>query len=256
MNTDKLVTILAAAGFFFMSLNAWAYTIDDNYTGASPTGSGWQGADVIGYAGYFDSDRIEVTYNGSWIYIDVYSRYLDNIGQFQTELGDLFLATGGWNPYGDQPYVNDNYNNTGTNWNYALVLDNHLPGAGQISGSFELFSFDQGSPVLSWAPAGYIYRDGQLVQFQPDANAAALAVGLWSINNLGGQDEDDHLRFALNYSFGEIPELAIHWAMSCGNDVVEGSVPAAPVPEPATVLILGSGLLGLGSLRKRQRKTT
>ncbi len=50
-------------------------------------------------------------------------------------------------------------------------------------------------------------------------------------------------------------DLAAHWTMSCGNDVIAGSVEIAPVPEPATMLLFGTGLVGLaGVARKRKMK--
>jgi hypothetical protein len=44
----------------------------------------------------------------------------------------------------------------------------------------------------------------------------------------------------------------IHWTMECGNDylVLKGDV--SPVPEPATMSLLGLGLLGLLGLRKKK----
>jgi hypothetical protein len=42
-----------------------------------------------------------------------------------------------------------------------------------------------------------------------------------------------------------------HWTMSCGNDVVEGT---APVPEPATMLLFGTGLAGLATIRRKKMK--
>jgi hypothetical protein len=46
--------------------------------------------------------------------------------------------------------------------------------------------------------------------------------------------------------------LDAHWTMSRGNDQIKGSVDVAPVPEPATMLLFGTGLLGLGGLLRRQ----
>ena len=54
-----------------------------------------------------------------------------------------------------------------------------------------------------------------------------------------------------------------HWTMSCGNDAIDGftiipgaSVVAAPVPEPATIALLGIGLAGMGGgyFRRRIRR--
>ncbi len=49
--------------------------------------------------------------------------------------------------------------------------------------------------------------------------------------------------------------LDAHWTMSCGNDAIDGSFTTAPVPEPATMLLFGTGLIGLaGVARKRKMK--
>jgi hypothetical protein len=39
--------------------------------------------------------------------------------------------------------------------------------------------------------------------------------------------------------------MAIHWTMYCGNDYLTETAKAPPVPEPATMLLLGVGLCGL-----------
>jgi hypothetical protein len=48
--------------------------------------------------------------------------------------------------------------------------------------------------------------------------------------------------------------LSAHWTMSCGNDAIDGGVKVAPVPEPSTLLLFGTGLLGLVGIVSRKKK--
>lgn len=244
-----LIALAVVTMFVSMSSMAFAYsswTVQDNYIGADPTHNSWDGKDVVGENQYFGVDRMEITLENNLLTIDIYSWYFDNVGKYYTSLGDLFISTNGWDPYGDAPYLYDNSKN-GETWEYVFDIETKA-----------LYDIREAQDhiILSSAPSGYIYRKDQEVSVNTNGLTSVATGDVEKVNvpNSGL----DYMSISFDISALNMkPEylMGLHWTMSCGNDVIEGAFDPGIVPEPSTVFLLGLGLLGVvGIGRKRMKK--
>ncbi len=248
----KVLLIGLVTSLLLLSIGgmANAETIMDNYVGGTPTNNYGKTKDVVGDEKFFGITKMEVSVKEKILTVDIFTNYVNYIGKYETALGDLFISTNGWEPFGNPKYYDDDYSN-GEQWEYALVM-NKRPSSStkeNVSGTASLYRItDPKKIVLSSAPAGYTYRKGQEVQFNA-SGLASISSGNWWIDRTG---TDDFLRFQIGLAgLGPIDDLGFHWGMTCGNDVIEGGF-AHQNPEPATMILFGFGLIGVAGIGRRK----
>lgn len=232
--------------------SASAVTIFDRYIGADPSGTGWDGKDIIGSQSMFDITKMDVNIANGMMVVDIYSAYFDDVPDtgFGTELGDLFVSIDGWNPV--TPTEKDNFYAPGAeDWEFVIALDDTT--GKSKSGDVTLHALDQskyGSDILLsdhfFGSTRYIYREGQEVQY--GGSADALEKGSWLIS-----DDETFLRItiAMLEEWSSVSEFGFHYGMTCGNDVIEGGV-TSPIPEPAAMFLFGTGLIVLAGFGRRR----
>ncbi|MGR8920961.1 MAG: PEP-CTERM sorting domain-containing protein [Gammaproteobacteria bacterium] len=263
--------------------SAAAYTIDDTgaqaYWGADARTYG----DIIGSGALFEIYGADVSMSGSVITVDIhtnlagradeglfagYTNTLHGEGR-GIGFGDLFFASD-WQPFGIPDHYADDDHATGTNWSYGFSIDdnNRWTDTGGTGTLYALTGSNAADALLTGDfMSGAIYRDGQEVAVDRDsATTVSTGVGgTFSVTPDTAQSQGGILSFSVDIGGtslwlpGELNEIAIHWAMSCGNDTVEGSTffrappPNVGVPEPASLGLALLGLAGAAGARLRDR---
>lgn len=223
VNSDKTVTAEFSpdAGYIY-----------DNYIGGGDT------RDVIGRDAY-NIDWMEVQMGNYLMGVKIHTDYDPTRHGFN--YGDLFISVDGWNPDGEAPYYDDTHYN-GETWEYVFDVS---------EGNLYDISNAQDQILLS-GDLGYDYRPDQEVLIDPKDLTP------FSTGGEAFRDDEYYMmafifphELLLAYHRGNL-SFGFHWMMTCANDVIEGQI--GPIPEPSTLLLLGSGLIGvLALLRKRLR---
>jgi hypothetical protein len=219
-----------------------AYTLALSYIGEDDHSWG----DVIGDVRYFQISEAELSLSGTILTVDIHTN-------FAGLSGSLFTSITGENGigYGDL-FLNNNWvtedldNGIDNTWSYVFSLgdarwDNPTVGTGNLYQVSDTNLIQNSEDFLT----GGTYRDGQEVAYNAPGDVDAFTAGNWYVL-------DDYISFVMDIAGTDLlngNSIGIHWGMTCANDVIQGS---APVPEPATMLLLGTGLIGLAGIGRKK----
>ena len=242
MKPHRLVA-LAALALMGVAAPALAapIVITDPYTGNNAPGGGTDSSDTIGVYKKFDIDRLIVqSFTASEVRIRIQTNYNG---------GDLTLAP--INLGGGVPtlYVGDLlfgvHDGASLHWKFGVALVNHDGfDAGDL---YEIHGSRSSTQYLPGIPFSW-YREHTPVRMSPaEVKTLTHGAGTVTTSSLGGAEVAIDLAFTPTASFlEEYAEygLEVHFAVAtCANDVLDGHLEGRLVPAPASVGLLGAGLI-------------